>query len=53
MTLQVVGALCVVAAVVGDKLKISEVEIQALSRVRSLALLLVGAMFIGLGLLTG
>ncbi|MFJ7177537.1 hypothetical protein ACIQXA_14300 [Streptomyces massasporeus] len=53
MTLQVVGALCILIALVGEGLKVSEVEVPRLSRVRATALVLVGAAFVALGLMTG
>jgi hypothetical protein len=53
MTLQVVGALCIVIALIGGGLKVSEVEIPRLSELRIIALVAVGAVFVGLGLLTG
>lgn len=52
MTLQVIGAICILIALIGGGLKIREVEIPRLSRLRITALMVVGAAFIGLGLMT-
>jgi hypothetical protein len=51
MSLQVIGALCIVIALIGGGLKISEVEIPSLSKRRIIAMVVVGAVFVGLGLL--
>ena len=50
MTLQVIGALCIMIALIGGGLKISEVEIPRLSGRRIVALVVVGAALVGLGL---
>lgn len=52
MTLQVVGALCILVALIGEGLKINEVEVGRLSRTRAVALAATGALFIALPLLT-
>jgi type VI protein secretion system component VasK len=50
MSLEVVGALCVAAALVGPRLKIGDVHIPHLSKAKMIALAVVGALFIALGL---
>ncbi|MCC5033378.1 hypothetical protein DMH02_009145 [Streptomyces sp. WAC 00631] len=52
MTLQVVGALCILVALLGEGLKINDLEVSRMSRVRAAALVAVGIAFVGLGLLT-
>lgn len=52
MTLQVVGALCILVALIGEGLKISEVEVRRLSRTRAVALAATGVLFIALPILT-
>jgi hypothetical protein len=52
VTLQVVGALCILVALIGEGLKINEVEVGRLSRTRAVALAATGALFIALPLLT-
>jgi type VI protein secretion system component VasK len=52
VTLQVVGALCILVALIGEGLKISEVEVRRLSRTRAVALAATGALFIALPILT-
>jgi hypothetical protein len=51
MTLQVIGALCILIALIGGGLKVSEIEIPRLSEGRMIALTIAGAAFIGLGFL--
>ncbi|MGW2058504.1 hypothetical protein ACWCOZ_32120 [Streptomyces sp. NPDC001840] len=53
MTLQVVGALCILIVLVGEGVKISGVEVPRLSRRRAAALTLAGVLFVALGLLPG
>ena len=53
MTLQVIGALCIVVALIGDELTIGKaVSIPALTRGRVVALVVAGSALIALGLLT-
>ncbi|MFH8726806.1 hypothetical protein [Streptomyces termitum] len=53
MTLQVIGALCILVSLVGEGLKISEVEVRQLSRARAITLAALGVLFIALPPLTG
>ncbi|MFI9391922.1 hypothetical protein ACIG53_13675 [Streptomyces bauhiniae] len=53
MTLQVIGALCILVALIGEGFKISGVEVPRLSRNRAVALSVAGAAFLVLGLLAG
>ncbi|WP_218924608.1 hypothetical protein [Streptomyces sp. rh207] len=53
MTLQVIGALCILVSLIGEGLKISEVEIRRLSRARAISLAALGVLFIALPLVTG
>ncbi|MFF8838958.1 hypothetical protein [Streptomyces sp. NPDC015130] len=48
-----IGALCILVALVGEGLKISEVEVRQLSRARAITLAAAGILFIALPLLTG
>ncbi|MEW2168025.1 hypothetical protein AB0912_34300 [Streptomyces sp. NPDC007084] len=50
MTLQAVGALCILVALVGGGIKINDLEIPRLSRARTAWLVTVGVAFVGLGL---
>jgi hypothetical protein len=51
LTLQVIGALCIVIALIGGGFKISSVEIPKLSTTRIIALLAAGILFVCAGLL--
>jgi hypothetical protein len=51
LTLQVIGALCVVIALIGGGVKISSVEVPKLSNRRIIALLIAGILLIAAGLL--
>jgi hypothetical protein len=51
LTLQVIGALCIVIALIGGGLKISSIEIPKLSTTQIIALLAAGILFIAAGLL--
>ncbi|MFF5254738.1 hypothetical protein ACFY4K_22235 [Streptomyces leeuwenhoekii] len=48
-----IGALCILVALVGEGLKISEVEVRQLSRARAVVLAALGVLFIALPILTG
>lgn len=52
VTLQVVGALSILVALIGEGLKISDVEVGRLSRGRAVALAAVGTLFIAPPILT-
>lgn len=51
LTMQVIGALCIVTALIGGGFKISSVEIPKLSTTRIIALLAAGILFVCAGLL--
>ncbi|WP_067795059.1 hypothetical protein [Actinomadura formosensis] len=51
MTLQVVGAVCIVIALIGGDFDVGGVEIPRLSRGRIAALVTAGVILVGLGLL--
>lgn len=51
LTLQVIGALCVVIALIGGGVKTSSVEVPKLSNRRIIALLVAGILLIAAGLL--
>ncbi|WP_179889848.1 hypothetical protein OH828_27470 [Streptomyces anulatus] len=48
-----IGALCILVSLIGEGLKISEVEIRRLSRARAISLAALGVLFIALPLVTG
>lgn len=51
LTLQVIGALCIVIALIGGGVKISSVEVPKLSNRQIIALLVTGILLIAAGLL--
>ncbi|MEV4678608.1 MULTISPECIES: hypothetical protein [Actinomadura] len=51
MTLQVVGAVCILIALIGGDFEVGGVEIPRLSRGRIIALVTAGVILVGLGLL--
>lgn len=51
MTLQVVGAICIMIALIGGGFEVGGVEIPRFSRARVAALVTAGVILVGLGLL--